>query len=198
MACTWTRRDPQRPRERTRGMSYVHSAIDAYSRLAYSEIHDDERGPTCAAFLERASSSSRLRHRPRSTRSSPTTPRPTPASTSPHALGGVEHRRIRPYTPTHQRQGRTVQPHPPRRMGIRPPLHLRRRTHRRPGRMAAHLQPSPLPHRHRRPTRQPRQQPTWALQPRPLSRSRAADAAKTRGTFPQVGPGQSGVTRRGF
>ena len=39
---------------RSRGMSYVHSAIDAYSRLAYSEIHDDERGPTCAGFLTRA------------------------------------------------------------------------------------------------------------------------------------------------
>src|SRR5262245_20257381 len=35
-------------------VSYVHSAIDAHSRLAYSEIHDDERGPTCAAFWTRA------------------------------------------------------------------------------------------------------------------------------------------------
>jgi len=40
--------------KKTRGMSYVHSAIDAYSRLAYSEIHDDEKGVTCAAFFERA------------------------------------------------------------------------------------------------------------------------------------------------
>ena len=39
-----------------RGMSYVHSAIDAYSRLAFSEIHDDEKGVTCAAFFERAQS----------------------------------------------------------------------------------------------------------------------------------------------
>jgi hypothetical protein len=30
--------------KRTRGMSYVHSAVDAYSRLAFSEIHDDEKG----------------------------------------------------------------------------------------------------------------------------------------------------------
>mgnify|MGYP003704545979 CR=1 FL=1 len=36
------------------GYDYVHSAIDAHSRLAYSEIHDDERGPTCAGFWERA------------------------------------------------------------------------------------------------------------------------------------------------
>ena len=26
------------------GYAYIHSAIDAYSRLAYSEIHADERG----------------------------------------------------------------------------------------------------------------------------------------------------------
>jgi hypothetical protein len=36
------------------GYDYVHSAVDAYSRLAYSEILDDERGPSCAAFWERA------------------------------------------------------------------------------------------------------------------------------------------------
>jgi transposase InsO family protein len=36
------------------GYDYVHSAIDDHSRLAYSEIHPDERGQTCAAFLARA------------------------------------------------------------------------------------------------------------------------------------------------
>jgi transposase InsO family protein len=36
------------------GYRYVHSAIDAYSRVAYSEILDDEQGPTCAAFWTRA------------------------------------------------------------------------------------------------------------------------------------------------
>jgi transposase InsO family protein len=33
---------------------YVHSAIDAHSRLAYSEILANEQGPTCAGFWERA------------------------------------------------------------------------------------------------------------------------------------------------
>ena len=32
------------------GCDYVHSAVDAYSRLAYSDILADERGSTCAAF----------------------------------------------------------------------------------------------------------------------------------------------------
>ena len=36
------------------GFDFVHSAVDDHSRLAYSEIHPDERGATCAAFLARA------------------------------------------------------------------------------------------------------------------------------------------------
>ena len=36
------------------GYDYVHSVIDDHSRLAYSEILSDEKGPTCAAFLARA------------------------------------------------------------------------------------------------------------------------------------------------
>jgi transposase InsO family protein len=36
------------------GYAFVHSAIDAYSRLAYSEITADETGPTAAAFMTRA------------------------------------------------------------------------------------------------------------------------------------------------
>jgi hypothetical protein len=36
------------------GFDYVHSLVDGQSRLAYSEILPDEKGPTCAAFLNRA------------------------------------------------------------------------------------------------------------------------------------------------
>jgi transposase InsO family protein len=36
------------------GFDYVHSAVDDHSRMAYSEILPDEKGPTCAAFIERA------------------------------------------------------------------------------------------------------------------------------------------------
>ncbi|AFM16282.1 transposase, IS30 family [Mycolicibacterium chubuense NBB4] len=36
------------------GFDYVHSAVDDHSRLAYSEILDDEKGRTCAQFLARA------------------------------------------------------------------------------------------------------------------------------------------------
>ncbi|HEX2038965.1 MAG TPA: IS481 family transposase [Acidimicrobiales bacterium] len=36
------------------GYAYLHSAVDAHSRLAYTEALDDERAPTCAAFWRRA------------------------------------------------------------------------------------------------------------------------------------------------
>ena len=44
------------PRDRVNGpgFDYVHSLVDDHSRLAYSEILPDEKGPTCAAFFARA------------------------------------------------------------------------------------------------------------------------------------------------
>lgn len=36
------------------GWDYVHSMVDDHSRLAYSEVLSDEKGSTCAGFLERA------------------------------------------------------------------------------------------------------------------------------------------------
>ena len=40
--------------KRGQGYEFVHSLVDDHSRLAYSEVLDDEQGPTCAAFLRRA------------------------------------------------------------------------------------------------------------------------------------------------
>jgi transposase InsO family protein len=36
------------------GYEYVHAAIDDHTRLAYAEIHPDEKSTTCADFLRRA------------------------------------------------------------------------------------------------------------------------------------------------
>ncbi|MFG2142579.1 IS481 family transposase [Streptomyces sp. NPDC048650] len=36
------------------GFDYLHSAVDDHSRLAYTEIHPDEKVATCADFLTRA------------------------------------------------------------------------------------------------------------------------------------------------
>jgi len=47
-------REDNRDRHGGAGYDYVHSLIDDRTRLAYSEVLPDERGATCAGFLERA------------------------------------------------------------------------------------------------------------------------------------------------
>ena len=50
---------------RTIGFDYIHSAVDDHSRLAYSEVHADEKAATCAGFLRRAAAFfADHRHRP--------------------------------------------------------------------------------------------------------------------------------------
>ena len=44
----------RRRRSRRVGWEYVHSIVDDCSRVAYSEIHDDEQAVTVTAFTERA------------------------------------------------------------------------------------------------------------------------------------------------
>jgi len=45
----------ERPnRKRGLGYDYVHTVIDDHSRVAYAEIHNDEKGVTAAGVLERA------------------------------------------------------------------------------------------------------------------------------------------------
>jgi transposase InsO family protein len=41
-------------RKRGLGYDYVHTVIDDHSRVAYAEIHDDEKGTTAAGVLDRA------------------------------------------------------------------------------------------------------------------------------------------------
>lgn len=47
-------RDQRPNRKRGLGWDFIHSAVDDHSRLAYSEIHPDERADTCVAFWRRA------------------------------------------------------------------------------------------------------------------------------------------------
>lgn len=44
----------RRRASRGAGWEYVHVAVDDHSRLAYVEVRADQRGATCAAFLQRA------------------------------------------------------------------------------------------------------------------------------------------------
>lgn len=55
----WNRRaTPDRPRSRRRdvilGHAFVHTVIDDHSRVAYAEIHDDEKAVTAIGVLQRA------------------------------------------------------------------------------------------------------------------------------------------------
>ena len=47
-------RSSETPRARGAGLDYLHVAVDDHSRYSYVEALPDERGTTCAAFLERA------------------------------------------------------------------------------------------------------------------------------------------------
>jgi transposase InsO family protein len=44
----------RRHRRRGIGWEFVHVAVDDHSRVAYVEVLPDQRGPTCAAFVQRA------------------------------------------------------------------------------------------------------------------------------------------------
>lgn len=52
----WRVRGPSRGGHHSSGMGfdYVHAVIDDHSRLAYAEVHDDEKGTTAAGVLLRA------------------------------------------------------------------------------------------------------------------------------------------------
>lgn len=51
----WTARNHQSRLDKTPiGFDFVHAVVDDHSRLAYAEIHPDEKGATAAGFLLRA------------------------------------------------------------------------------------------------------------------------------------------------
>ena len=82
------------------GWEYVHVAIDDTSRLAYIEILDDEKGPTCVAFLRRAIAWFAARG---ITVERVMTDNGTGYRSKVHAAGidelGIKHLRTRPYRP---------------------------------------------------------------------------------------------------
>jgi transposase InsO family protein len=80
------------------GYTYLHTAIDAHSRLAFTEAHNDERAATCAAFWHRAHAF--FTDHGITVRAVLTDNawayRRTQFNT---ALGAIDHRYIRPHTP---------------------------------------------------------------------------------------------------
>jgi hypothetical protein len=135
------------------GYSYIHSAVDDHSRLAYSEVLPDERQHTAIAFWQRANAffadhgitvERVLTGNGACYKSKLFTQTLTAA--------GIAHKKIRPYRP--QTNGK-----------LPAALHLKHRADRSPGRLPTHLQPPPLPHRTRRtPAHHPRQQRCRSIQ----------------------------------
>ena len=128
------------------GYRYLHTALDDRSRVAYSEILNDEQAITAAAFYQRAHAWFSARgvvvervltdngpcYRSRRWTRDPRLPR--------------RRRPLHPaLPPSNQRQSRTLPPHPPRRMGLHPPLDQRRTTPRRLPRIPPLLQSPPSP-----------------------------------------------------
>ena len=137
------------------GYDFVHSMVDDCSRLAYSEIHDDETAPTCAAFLARAAAyfaghgitviervhdRQRVRLPQRRRLHSCRRRHGCPAEVHPSPL------------PLAERQSGEVQPHPPGRVGLPATVHHQPATPRRPCPLARAVQHSTPSHRTRRQT----------------------------------------------
>ena len=137
---------------RTRGLDYLHVAVDDHSRYAYVAVLPDERGASCAAFLKQALAAfgrrgvrvrgvltdnakglHRLRRLPRRGRR--------------RWRGTAAHPAL---PPADERQGRALHPDPAERVGLRPPLPLQRRTPARAPALALPLQCSPATRRYRR------------------------------------------------
>ena len=121
------------------GFDYVHSVVDDHSRLAYSEVSPDEKGPTCAAFLERAIAAFADLGITRIERLITDNARAYRYSLRDVCdRHGIAQKFIRPQLPLAERQGRTLQPHAPDRVGLLADLRLQRRPHRSTCTLADH------------------------------------------------------------
>ena len=81
------------------GYDFVHSAIDAHSRLAYSEILANEQGVTCAAFWNRAQQFFAAHAITVEAVMTDNARNYTISRAFQQAIVGIEHRRIRPRRP---------------------------------------------------------------------------------------------------
>ena len=143
----------RRQRSRRVGWDYVHSLVDDCSRLAYSEVLDDERADTVTAFIRRAPGlAARARHRHRAAPQRQRVglhPQPWAArAAAPPSDRAQDHTAL---PAADQRQGRALPADPRPRMGLRPQLRRLTRASRRADTLAQALQHAQTPLSHRRP-----------------------------------------------
>ena len=126
------------------GYDYVHSAVDDHTRVAYSEILEDEQGDTAARFLQRAAGFFADCGIPRieavMTDNHWSYTKSTAFAEALASLDAAPHHHPAAL-PLAERQGGTIQPDPPDRMGLPAGVHHQQRTHPSPANMARVLQP---------------------------------------------------------
>ena len=88
-------------RRQKAGYTYLHTAVDGYSRLAYTEALDDEQAATAAAFLARARLFFTHHGIPEITRVVTDNAPCYTAGVFGRAVGDARHQRIRAFTPRH-------------------------------------------------------------------------------------------------
>jgi hypothetical protein len=125
------------------GFDYVHSLVDDHSRLAYSEILPDEKGPTCAGFLLRAAAYFATFGITRIEQGDDRQPLVLPSLGRHRQRHGNPGRQTRLHPsplPLAERESGALQPHPAGRVGLPPGLPHQRRPQRRTGTLAGVLQ----------------------------------------------------------
>lgn len=148
-------------RERV-GTEFAHSVIDDHTRIAYTELHSDERAPTVTAFLARALAFYRgLGIEPRRVQTDNHYSYVKNRSLAELlARESISHHTIRPRNPAPQRQDRALPTDPRTRMGARHELPLLNRSSPSPATLARALQPNAQPQRNRPPITRVRNLPT--------------------------------------
>ena len=132
----------------TQGYDYLHECVDDFSRYAYVEALESEKGNTCAAFLQRAKSHFGERDVAIELVMTDNARNYRVSKLFQAALAPATHLLTRPYRPQTNCKAE-LQSHPGRRVGLRPALQVQRRAHGGPQRLPRRLQLIANTHRHR-------------------------------------------------
>jgi Homeodomain-like domain len=130
------------------GYVYIHAAVDDHSRMAYAEVHPDERASTAAVLAQECAVLPRARrhdHQVLPDRQRSGIPlEGLQRLPDAHRDGAQVHP---PTHPAHEWEGGEVQPDDEGRVALRPSLCQRRRAHRRARGLPQHVQPRAAPQR---------------------------------------------------
>ncbi len=152
-------------RQHRDGSDIVHAIVDDHSRLAYAEIHDDQRAATVVGFLERALAFYE-QHGVKAKRLMTDNAWQYARSRDLRRLlerHRIQHLKTRALPAAHQRQGRALPPDDGPRVGIRARLQLTPRPRRGSATLAQPLQHAATAQLTRRPAPdQPLSQRPWA------------------------------------